>query len=121
MSVRLKQRYSLYIIVLIVTLLSFFIISKDRIEITVISEFNNPDDRQEGGAGPTQDPGDNENLKIESCKGVEEPVSDVRYISTTYINRVTLTHTLKVLLCSSISKKQSIPNWDFQMRYYTSL
>ena len=80
MSVRLKQRYSLSIIVLIVTLLSFFIISKDKIEITVISEFNNPEG---GGAGPAQDPGDNENLQIDSCEGVEEPVSDVRYISTT--------------------------------------
>ena len=81
MSVRLKQRYSLFIIVLIVTLISFFIISKDKIEITVISEFDNPDDPEGGGAGPAQDPGDNQNVQIDSCEGVEEPVSDVRYIS----------------------------------------
>ena len=80
MSVRLKQSHSLSIIVLIVTLLSFFIISKYRIEITVISDFDNPNDPE----GDAQDPGDNDNVQIDSCEGVEEPVSDVRYISSTY-------------------------------------
>lgn len=73
MSVRLKKRYSLLILVLSISLLSFLFTSKERIEISVISEFTNPD----GEVG--LEPGDDDELQIESCEGVEEPVSDVRY------------------------------------------
>ena len=84
MSVRLNQRYSLLICTIsTIFLLSFFIFSTDRIEISVISEFNNLDgpdldDRDGGGGG--QEPGDYEELQIDSCVGVVEPVSDIRYI-----------------------------------------
>ena len=77
MSVRLRQKYSLSLVVLIMTLLSFFMISKDRIEISVVNEFYNPDDL-DGEAG--LDPGDDERGQIDSCEGVEEPVSDVRLV-----------------------------------------
>ena len=83
MYVRLNQRYSLLIIFMLnIFMLSFLILSNDRIEITVISEFNNPDgpdlDDPDGGGG--QEPGDSEEFQIDSCVGVEEPVSDLRYL-----------------------------------------
>ena len=86
MYVRLNQRYYLLILFLVnIFMLSFVIFSKDRIEITVISEFNpdgsDLDDRDGGG---DQEPGDNEELQIDSCVGVEEPVSELRYFTESY-------------------------------------
>ena len=71
MSVRLNKRYSLLIVILFtIILFSFLNIPREKIEITVINEFFNHDG--EAGAGGNQE------LKFESCRGVQEPVSDVR-------------------------------------------
>ena len=87
MYVRLNQRYSLLILFLVnIFMLSFVIFSKDRIEITVISEFDNPDgpDLEDPDLEEGQEPGDSEELQIDSCIGVEEPVLDPRYFTESY-------------------------------------